>query len=95
MSERQDETDLVPVEVVEPTIPRSKPLLDRPLLVLAILFGATAALGLPLLWQSRAFSVWTKTWLSIVLVLYTIAILWLFAMVMAWSWSRISGALNG
>jgi hypothetical protein len=49
-------------------------LLDRPWVVLCLLFFVMAILGLPLLWKSRAFSAPMKILLSVVVTLYTIAL---------------------
>ena len=57
------------------------------------LFFVTAALGLPLLWMSRAFSRSAKVWLSIIVTLYTVFILWLFWLVMVWCVATIREAL--
>ena len=67
--------------------------LDNPWIILGTLFFVTAALGLPFLWVSRGFSRLSKFVLSIVVILYTILILWLFWMVVSWSWTRISDSL--
>lgn len=59
---------------------------DSPLVLLAILFFATGALGLPLLWRSGAFGRFAKITLSIILTVYTITLLILTAWVIAWGW---------
>jgi hypothetical protein len=66
---------------------------DTPLVILAFLFGVTAALGLPILWASRAFSRPMKVVISLVVTLYTIVILYLFYLVMAWCYTRIMDSL--
>jgi hypothetical protein len=66
---------------------------DNPWLVLVTLFCITAALGLPLLWMSRAFSRRSKTLLSIVVVLYTGLLFWVFWIIMYWSYTQIRDAL--
>ena len=50
--------------------------------VLGMLFLALAALGLPLLWASRAFSRVAKVVLTIVVVGYTALIVWLIAVML-------------
>ncbi|MGN6133956.1 MAG: hypothetical protein ACTHOU_05610 [Aureliella sp.] len=57
--------------------PSAKPaeqnsLLNNRSLLLGLLFGVTAALGLPLLWYSPAFSRQEKWWWSIAIVIYTL-----------------------
>lgn len=54
---------------------------DKRWLVLAVLFGATAAFGLPVLWMSRGFSRTQKVLLTIVVLFYTALILWLIEVV--------------
>lgn len=65
-------------------------LADNRWAVLACLFFATGALGLPLLWLGRAFSTWMKLLLSVVVTLYTAMLLWLFWLVMLWCYHRIT-----
>ena len=69
-------------------------ILDNPWIVLALLFFVTAALGLPLLWISRAFSAPMKILLSIVVMLYTLLLLAVFWLIMAWCYGRITEAWN-
>jgi len=59
-------------------------LVDNPWLMLAMLFFVTAALGLPFLWISRAFSTRWKIVLTIVVLLWTALVLWVFWLIMAW-----------
>jgi len=40
-------------------------------MVLAILFGVTGALGIPLLWMNKRFSTLERVFWSIVLTIYT------------------------
>jgi cytochrome c biogenesis protein CcdA len=65
-------------------------LLDNRWIVLAGLFLVTGALGIPFLWIGRAFSTRMKILLSIAVTLYTALLLWLFGLVMLWSYHRIS-----
>jgi len=60
--------------------------------ILLILFCITAACGLPLLWGSHAFRLPGKVFWSIVVLLYTLLLLWIFFVVMWWSISRIMEA---
>jgi len=50
---------------------------DNPWVVLACLFLGAGALGIPLIWASRAFSRPVKVLLTIVVTLYTALMLWL------------------
>jgi hypothetical protein len=69
-------------------------LVDRPWLILGLLFFVTAALGLPLLWISRGFSLAWKIVLSVLVTLYTALLLWGFWWIMNWSVSRIMESLR-
>jgi len=72
-----------------PSQPTSNPAwrqaVDNPWLVVLTLFCVTAALGLPLLWMSRGFSTLLKIVLTIAVLAWTVLILWLFWLVMAWA----------
>jgi cytochrome c biogenesis protein CcdA len=81
----------------EPPGPSGKPvdvrrtsLADNPWAMLVGLFLVTGALGIPLLWLGRAFSTPVKVLLSVLVTLYTAAILWLFWIVMVWCYHNIS-----
>ena len=63
-------------------------------LMLLMLFGVTAALGLPILWLSKAFSRNEKIVWSIIVSVYTVIILWIFFQIMSWSYGRISHSLG-
>lgn len=69
-----------------------KEMYDDPWLLLSMLFFVTAALGIPMLWKSRAFSPLTKTVLTIVVIAYTLFLLWLTWQVMLWSYNRVVDA---
>lgn len=71
----------------------SRRALDNRWLILGMLFFVTAALGLPLLWLSRSFTPLAKVILTIIVLVYTVLILWLFWLVMVWSYTRIMDAL--
>ena len=71
----------------------ARQLIDNPWFMLAMLFLVTAALGLPFLWMSRGFSRTSKFILSIVVLLYTALILWIFWIIMAWCIARIVDAM--
>jgi hypothetical protein len=66
---------------------------DNPWLVLATLFFVTAALGLPLLWISRGFSRGWKISLTFAVLAWTALVLWIFALIMAWSYGQIAEAV--
>ena len=57
--------------------------------ILLLLFCVTAACGLPILWVSKAYRPTGKVALSILVTLYTLAIFWLFWVVMVWCYQRI------
>ena len=61
--------------------------------VLILLFCFTAGCGLPFLWVSKAFNVPSKIVVSVLVTLYTITILWIFFVIMAWVGSQISGSI--
>ena len=71
----------------------ARQLIDNPWIMLATLFLVTAALGLPFLWMSRGFSRTSKVILSIVVIVYTALILWIFWIIMAWCIQRIVDAM--
>jgi hypothetical protein len=58
-------------------------LLDNRQLILIMLFLVTAALGLPFLWLSRAFSPRSKIFLTFLVLAWTALIFWVFWLVMA------------
>jgi hypothetical protein len=59
-------------------------LIDNRWLMVAVLFLVTAALGLPILWMSRGFSLVWKVVLTIAVLLWTALVLWVFWLIMAW-----------
>ncbi|MEZ6135980.1 MAG: hypothetical protein R3C53_13850 [Pirellulaceae bacterium] len=69
-------------------------LLDNRWVMFVMLFGVTAALGLPLLWRSRGFSRTEKIFWSVVVSLYTVLIFWIFFKIMYWSYSNIVNSLE-
>jgi hypothetical protein len=68
----------------------SRGVIDNPYAVLGSVFLALAIFGVPLIWMCRAWTPSTKVVLTIITLLYTALLLWLFYLVMVWSWSRIS-----
>lgn len=85
---QRGETNLTPVPA--DSSPDWRALLNNRWIVLAGLFLVTGALGIPFLWIGRAFSTRMKILLSIVVTLYTALLLWLFWLIMLWSYHRIS-----
>lgn len=59
--------------------------------VLAILFLATGALGIPLLWANTKFSNGERIFWTILVTIYTILLLAAFCWIMMWSYRRIQG----
>lgn len=72
-----------------PTTTSWREAIDNPRLMIAVLFLVTAATGLPLLWMSRGFSLASKIFLTILVLLWTVLIFWAFYLVMAWCIPRI------
>jgi hypothetical protein len=62
---------------------------DNRWLMVAMLFFVTAALGLPLLWISRAFSTRAKITLTLAVLAWTALVFWVFFLIMAWCWSQL------
>lgn len=73
---------------------RLKQLLDNRWAVLAAIFFAMMFLGLPLLWRCPSFSRFEKLIWTIVVLVYSGLILWVFFLVMSWSYQRISDSLG-
>lgn len=69
-----------------------KEMYDDPWLLLSMLFFVTAALGIPMLWKSRAFSPLGKVLLTVVVIAYTLLLFWLVWQVMLWSYNRVMDA---
>jgi len=63
--------------------------IDKPLVVLGLLFFVMAILGLPLLWMSRGFSTRAKIIWSLVVTLYTALLFAVTALILVWCWSQI------
>jgi hypothetical protein len=57
--------------------------------VLAILFLVTGVLGLPLLWINRKFSNVERVLWSIIVTLYTVALVALVAAIVVWAYRRV------
>ena len=61
--------------------------------ILLLLFCFTAGCGIPILWVSKAFNVPGKIVVTLLVTIYTVAICWIFFVIMAWAWNQISAAL--
>ncbi len=61
--------------------------------ILSLLFFVTAALGLPLLWISPAFTRSEKWLWSVVITVYTIILIAITALIVWWSYNRIAELL--
>ncbi|HEY2410793.1 MAG TPA: hypothetical protein VGI40_01040 [Pirellulaceae bacterium] len=83
MSTHEPHLDSTPPET-KAIRPSWRDLVDRPLVLLAVLFFVTAAPGLPLLWISRRFSLTSKIVWTILVLAWTALVLWGFYLVMAW-----------
>jgi hypothetical protein len=84
-------------EPTGPARPRAQSLrdiVDNPWLLLATLFFVTLFLGLPLLWISRGFSPVWKVVLTIAVLAWTALVLWVFWLIMVWSYTRVADALG-
>jgi hypothetical protein len=68
-------------------------LIDRPWALVGVLFFVTLALGIPLIWMSRAFSVPMKLLLTIAITVYTAVVFWGFWVVMSWAYHRVMDSL--
>ncbi len=61
-------------------------------MVLAILFGVTGALGIPLLWVNKKFSLGERIFWSLVVTIYTTALVGVTAAIVMWAYRVIVGA---
>jgi len=64
-------------------------MVDNRWLVLVMLFGVTLFLGLPLLWISRGFSLVGKLVVTLLVLIWTAVVFWVFWLIMAWCIPRI------
>lgn len=64
-------------------------LLQNRLAVLALLFLVTGCLGIPLLWVNKRFTTGQRVLWSIVVTLYTAALVAIVAAVWVWSYRRL------
>jgi len=60
-------------------------------MVLAILFGVTGALGIPLLWMNTPFSTAERIFWSIAVTIYTAALVGITGAIVVWSYRVITG----
>jgi hypothetical protein len=60
-------------------------------MVLVILFGVTGALGIPLLWVNKRFSLAARIFWSIVVLFYTTALVGVTAAIVMWAFRVITG----
>lgn len=67
-------------------------LIDQPIIMLSFLFLAALFLGLPFLWKSRAFSASSKWVISVLVLLETVIVFWVFYRTMRWCLDRIAGS---
>lgn len=64
--------------------------IDKPWVVLGLLFGVAAGFALPFLWKSNAFSRFWKAVLTVIVAFYTILILWLIYLCCVHIWDTVS-----
>ncbi|MEQ8786333.1 MAG: hypothetical protein RIC55_08535 [Pirellulaceae bacterium] len=69
-------------------------ILDNRWAVLSLIFFAMMALGIPLIWKSRAFSPAGKVFWTIAALVYTAVVFWLFYLVMWWTYRSIATSLG-
>ena len=70
-----------------------KQLLENRTTIFALLFGVTGFLGLPVLWLSPVFSRTEKWVWSVIVTIYTFALIAVTVAVLWWSYTRIRDAL--
>ena len=61
-------------------------------MVLVVLFGVTGALGIPLLWVNKKFSLAERIFWSLVVIIYTTALVGVTAAIVMWAYRVIAGA---
>ena len=69
-------------------------MLENRWIMLLVLFGVTAALGIPFLWKTKSFSHTEKILWTVIISLYTIFIFWVFFKIMFWCYANISDSLS-
>lgn len=60
--------------------------------VLAMLFGVTGALGLPLLWMNKRFTDGQRLFLAFVVTIYTIVLIAIVGWICLWSYRQVFGS---
>jgi cation transport ATPase len=73
---------------------RLRKLLDNRWVVLGLIFFAMMFLGIPLIWQCRAFSLVERIFWTLAALLYTAVVFWLFYLVMRWAYHSIAASLG-
>jgi hypothetical protein len=73
----------------EPRQANWRELVDNRWVILVMLFGVTLFLGLPLLWVSRGFSRAGKIVVTLLVLIWTAIVFWIFWLIMAWCIPRI------
>lgn len=69
-------------------------MLENRWVMIFVLFGVTAALGIPFLWKSKSFSKTEKIVWTLIVSVYTILIFWIFFKIMFWCYASISNSLS-
>lgn len=67
----------------------ARSVIDNRVQLLLLLFGAALVLGLPLLWYSRAYGIVGKLVITVLVLLWTLILLWLCWWSLSWSMNRI------
>ena len=73
---------------------RLRKLLDNRWAVLGLIFFAMMVLGIPLIWQCRAFSLVEKIFWSVAALVYTVVVMSLFCLLMWWVYTTIATSLG-
>ena len=87
VSHPSDPTDHLPA----PSTDSASEMVQSRAAVLAILFLVTGALGIPLLWMNQKFSNLERIVWSIVVTIYTVALIAIAWMIVVWSYRQIFG----
>ena len=64
--------------------------LDNPWVMAMMLFLVTGAVGIPLLWASRAFSLSGKLLMTVAVSLYTACVCGIFWLVLVWAYQQLT-----
>ena len=79
------------VDLPEPSAGSASEMVQSRAAVLAMLFLVTGALGIPLLWMNQRFSNLERIVWSIIVTIYTIALIVIAWMIVMWSYHQIFG----